>query len=99
VDRVLSYIGLAMKAGKVVTGESGVATNLKEGHVLLCIVAQDASANTKKKFRNMCAYRTLPLVEYGTKETLGRAIGKEFRATIGITDENFVKMIQSKLPK
>lgn len=95
MNKVLSYIGLAMKAGKVVAGEYSVVANLKEGKVLLCIVATDASDNTKKKFRNMCAYRNIPLIEFADKITLGKAIGKEFRATIGITDENFVKMIQS----
>ena len=49
-NRVLSLIGLATKAGKTVSGEFSTE---KTGKGLLVIVAEDASENTKKKFRNM----------------------------------------------
>lgn len=86
-----------MKAGKVVSGEFSVETAIKKNEVILCIVATDASDNTKKKFKNMCTYRNLDLIELGEKTSLGGAIGKEFRATIGIVDEGFAKAIKSKL--
>lgn len=86
-----------MKAGKVVSGEFSVETAIKDGQVFLCIVAGDASDNTKKKFKNMCTYRNIDLIEFGDKTLLGAAIGKEFRATIGIVDEGFAKTIKSKL--
>lgn len=86
-----------MKAGKVVSGEFSVETAIKSGDVLLCIVAEDASENTKKKFKNMCTYRNIDLIEFGDKITLGGAIGKEFRATLGVVDEGFAKAIKSKL--
>lgn len=86
-----------MKAGKVVSGEFMVETAIKSEEVFLCIVASDASANTKKKFNNMCTYRNIDLIEFGDKAMLGNAIGKEMRATIGIVDEGFAKTIKSKL--
>ncbi len=86
-----------MKAGKVVSGEQTVEMAIKSGEVFLCIVAVDASDNTKKKFNNMCTYRNIDLIEFGEKATLGGAIGKEYRATIGIADEGFAKTIKSKL--
>ncbi len=45
----------------------------------------------------MCTYRNIDLIEFGEKATLGGAIGKEYRATIGIADEGFAKTIKSKL--
>ncbi len=33
------------------------------------------------------------MVEYGTKEEIGSAIGKDFRAVIGIEDKGFAKKI------
>ncbi len=92
-DRQLSLISLAMKAGKVLSGEFMVEKGLKEGEVCLCIVAKDASDNTKKKFNNMCDYRSVRLIELADKEQLGKIIGKKFRATIGITDEGFMNGI------
>lgn len=97
MNKSLSLLGLAMKAGKVVSGEFSVETAIKSGEVFLCIVAVDASANTKKKFNNMCTYRNIDLIEFGEKTTLGGAIGKEVRATIGIVDEGFAKTIKSRL--
>ena len=53
-NRVLSLIGLATKAGKTVSGEFSTEKSVKTGKGLLVIVAEDASENTKKKFR-ICA--------------------------------------------
>lgn len=55
-NRVLSLIGLATKAGKTVSGEFSTEKSVKTGKGLLVIVAEDASENTKKKFRNMCSF-------------------------------------------
>lgn len=93
LDRQLSMVSLAMKAGKVLSGEFSVEKGLKEGRVVLCIVAEDASDNTKKKFRNMCNYRSIDIIVLSDKEQLGRTIGRQQRATLGITDEGFKKGI------
>ena len=52
-DRVLNLIGLAQKAGKVVSGEFMTEKAVKTGEAALVILAEDASENTQKKFRNM----------------------------------------------
>ena len=52
----LSMLGLAMKAGKVSSGEFATEQAVKSGSAYLVILAETASANTQKKFRNMCAY-------------------------------------------
>ena len=51
-DRVLSMLGIAAKAGSVASGEFSTEKAVKEGRAYLVIVAQDASDNTKKMFRN-----------------------------------------------
>lgn len=92
-------IGLCMKAGQVVSGEFSVEAGLKKNKVKLVVIATDASDNTKKKFRNMCDYRQVPYFEYADKAVLGRTIGKETRASIGICDDSFAKSILEKLNK
>ena len=52
-DKISSYIGFAMKSGKLVSGEFSVEKAVKEGKARVVIVAEDASENTKKKFKNI----------------------------------------------
>ena len=96
-DRVLSLIGLATKAGKCASGEFMTENETKSGKAALVIVAEDASDNTKKKFRDMCKFYEVPIYFYGDKDTLGHAMGKEFRASLAILDEGFAKGIRKQL--
>ena len=93
-DKVLSLIGLAMKAGRCISGETMTESETKSGRARLVIIASDASENTKKKFRDMCKFYKVPIYMYGCKDTLGHAMGKEFRASLEILDEGFADGIQ-----
>ena len=90
-------MGLATKAGKVVSGEYMTAKTVREGQVHLVIVAMDASDNTKKKFRNTCEFYQVPIYFYSDKVSLGKSMGKEFRASLGILDKGFAQGIISKM--
>lgn len=96
-NRVLSLIGLATKAGKTASGEFLTEREVKSGKAALVIVAGDASENTKKKFRNMCDYYKVPIYFYEDKDTLGHAMGKQFRASLAVLDEGFAKGIRKHL--
>lgn len=96
-DKILSSISLATKAGKVVSGEFSVEKAVKEGKARLVIVSSEASDNTKKMFKNMCSFYKVPLYFYGTKNDLGHFIGKEFRASLAVTDDGLVKPILKQL--
>lgn len=90
-NRILSLLGLATKAGRIKSGEFAVEQTIKSENAFLVIVAEDASDNTKKHFNDMCSFRGVPFYIYGTKEMIGRCIGKESRASIALTDEGFSK--------
>lgn len=92
-NKILSFLGLAQKAGKVVSGEFATEKGIKEGKAALVLVSEDASANTKKLFSNACAFYKVPVYFYGNKYELGHAIGKEMRASLAITDEGFAKSL------
>ena len=91
--RIFGLLGLAAKAGKVQSGEFSVEKAVKSGRTFLVIVSEEASENTKKMFRNMCTYYKVPYYEFGGKEELGHALGKEMRASLAIQDEGFSKAI------
>ena len=96
-SKVLSLVGLATKAGKTVSGEFMTEKEVKSGRAALVIVADDASDNTKKKFRDICEFYKVPIYFYRDKDTLGHAMGKEFRASLAILDEGFAKGIRKHL--
>lgn len=96
-DRILSMLGLAAKAGKVVSGEFSTEKAVKSGSAFLVVVSAEASENTKKMFRNMCSFYQVPIYIYAPKEALGHAIGKEFRASLAVLDEGFAKSLEEKL--
>lgn len=90
-------LGIAAKSRNVVSGEFSTEKAVKTGHAYLVIVSEDASSNTKKMFRNMTDFYEVPMYVFGTKAELGRCIGKEFRASLAIIDENLAKAVENKL--
>lgn len=92
-DKVYSFIGLAKKAGKLVSGDENCTKTIKSGKALLVLVAENASENTAKKFNDACVYRKVPFYRFGKKEEFGRLLGKEVRSVIVITDNNFAKKL------
>ena len=97
LNKALSLISLATKAGKTASGEFCTEKEVKSGKAELVIVAEDASDNTKQKFKNMCEFYEVPIYFYGDKDTLGHAMGKEFRASLAVTDLGFAKGILKHL--
>ena len=92
-NKALSLLSIAARGRNLVSGEYAVENAVKTGTAFLVIIAEDVSANTKKMFTNMCEFYEVPLFQVGTKETLGHAIGKEFRASLAVTDEGLAKAI------
>ena len=65
-SKALSLVSLATKAGKTASGEFCTEKEVKTGMAELVIVAEDASDNTKKKFKNMCNFYEVPIYFYGS---------------------------------
>lgn len=97
-NKAFGYLGLAARANKAPSGEFQTEAAVKDGKAKAVILATDASENTKKHFKDMCAFRNIPYVELCSKEELGHRIGREFRASVAITDaglaEAFLKALQ-----
>lgn len=96
-NRVLQMLGIAAKSGNVVSGEFSTEKAIKSGKAYLVIVSEEASDNTVKMFTNMTTFYEVPMQIFGTKDELGRCIGKQFRASLAITDENLANAVVSKL--
>ncbi|WP_281887564.1 YlxQ family RNA-binding protein [Paenibacillus sp. YYML68] len=92
-ERFYSNLGLAMRAGKVLTGEEMVIDAVRTGDAKLVIVSEDASANTLKKVNDKCIHYQVPIHQYGSREQLGASIGKESRVVIAVTDAGFARLL------
>ena len=96
-NKIYSLLGLAMRGRNLVSGEFQTEDAVKKGSAMLVIVAEDASANTKKLFHDKCSYYEVPVYEYGTKEELGWA-----RSSVGVCDaglaDALIKQLEANLP-
>ena len=92
-DKILNLLSISAKAGKVKSGSFAAEEAIKNKSALLAIMAEDASDGTKKQFTNMTTFYEVQLITYSTKETLGRAIGKDERSIVCTTDESLTKAI------
>ena len=90
-DKIYGLLGLCQRAGKCKSGEFAVEKSIKSCKSFLVIIPEDASDNTKKKFKNMTTYRSVPYQELGTKETLGHQLGRSERSSISIEDQGFAQ--------
>jgi ribosomal protein L7Ae-like RNA K-turn-binding protein len=96
-DKLYTFLGLAQRAGKIVSGDDSTLLELKKNKVLLVIIASDASDNTKKTFMDKTSYRNVENIIFSTKAQLGHSIGKSPRAVIGIKDKNFANKIKEMI--
>lgn len=92
-NKIFSLLGIAMRGRNLVSGEYQTLEAVKKGSAMLIIVAEDASDNTKKLFSDKCSFYKVPIFRYGTKENLGRAVGKDMRSSVGICNEGLAEAI------
>ncbi|MBR1444423.1 MAG: ribosomal L7Ae/L30e/S12e/Gadd45 family protein [Firmicutes bacterium] len=91
--KLLSMLSLSQRAGKLLTGSDTVEEAIKKGNAFFVIIAENASENTKKKFKNKCEYYNVSYAINGKTEEISKAIGKVNRTVVAICDENFANRI------
>jgi len=90
-NRLTNAVGLAMKAGRLKSGDSTVEKLVRAEQTKLVLLDADASENTRDKYRSMCQNHGAELILVAE---LGRWIGKPGRMIAAVTDENFRNMIK-----
>ncbi|WP_239616973.1 YlxQ family RNA-binding protein [Cohnella mopanensis] len=92
-NKVLSRLGLATRAGKLISGEEVVLKAIRSGEAKLVLLAGDASDNTTKKITDKCKSYGVPLLVGFTRFELGSAVGKPERVLFAVTDRGFADML------
>lgn len=89
-QKAMKLIGLAMRAGKLVTGEELTIADIRRNKAKIIFVANDASENTKKKIKDKSSYYEVPCFELFSEAEITQMIGKP-RKVFGILDNGFAK--------
>lgn len=95
--KLLSLLGLAARARRIVCGSDLCRDSIRRGMALLTIVAHDASENTKKRITDACKYYNsdmciVPL----TSAQLSHQVGKTGEImVISVTDIHFADGINA----
>ena len=97
-ERIASYISLANKAGKVISGTDMVSDKMKNHTPGLLFIASDISVDIGLKVKGQADRSG---VEYCCfdKEKLGALIGKGLRGVVAIEMSGFVKPLKQEIAK
>jgi predicted RNA-binding protein YlxR (DUF448 family) len=98
-ERIASYLSLANKGGKIVSGSDQVLDRLKKGGVGILFLATDISADIGEKFRGVARLKEVRCMSLFTKERLGGLIGKEIRSVLAVLDSGFVGSLALEMEK
>ena len=91
-EKLANLLGLAQRAGRIISGEELTVKAIQEGKAHLVFLAQDAAPNLSKKITDKSRYYQVSTV-FSTLE-LSSAIGKA-RKVLAVTDAGFTKKMRS----
>ena len=94
-DKKIRLIGLANRAGCVHAGTFVTEKLIKEGKAPFVVVAADGSEKQTEKIMKLLHKYEVDYIVYGTKDDLGRILGKSETISLVITDTNFINGIKN----
>jgi|GEM_PF-185429 Ribosomal protein HS6-type (S12/L30/L7a) len=96
LPKVYGAMGLALRAGELITGSGLTEEAIRKGRALLVLIASDISDNTSKKLTNALKTYEVPyLILPATMEELAKALGKfNLVSSAAITNSGFVNIIK-----
>lgn len=94
-SKILSFLGLARRAGQLCLGFDSTAEAIKSGDAILIIFSSDISENSEKKMRRLSSEKNIEAIKINyTMEQIGNSIGKII-GIIAVKDRNFAKKLIS----
>jgi ribosomal protein L7Ae-like RNA K-turn-binding protein len=95
--KMLRLLGLGVRARGAVVGVDRVRDAAKDGTLVLAVVAPNASRHSLDKVVPLLTARRVLVIEGPSAEMLGRAVGRETTAAVGVTDPNLARGIREAL--
>lgn len=98
--RILGYIGLANKAGNVISGGSMVTDAIRSGHKpALILLAMDVSTSIGDKIVSLAAVNRIACIHIMTKDDFGAILGKAPRSAVAIKTGGFVVQLTHEIKR
>jgi len=98
--RILGYIGLANKAGQVISGGSLVSDAIRGGHKPgLILIASDVSEAIGEKIELLAAVHHIACFRVLVKDDFGAILGKAPRSAIAIRAGGFVAQLMYEIER
>ncbi len=85
-EALLDLLGLAARAGAVLTGTDMVRRGIREGEVAHVVLAADTSPTQQQKLIPLLEARKVPYGILLDRERLGAALGKGPVSAVGLTN-------------
>ena len=95
-NRVVSFLGLCMRAGRIVSGQEACVDLIRQGEAALVLMDASASDNTRKRLTDACRSHNVALYEVSAG-TLGQSIGKKGRMVIALKPDGMAQKLLSML--
>lgn len=95
-QKALNLLGLAERAGKLVSGMEIVLVGLKAKKVKLVILANDCHADTTEKINRVAKQNSVAVISNFDSGEISHAVGKN-RKVLGISDTGFCKALTQKI--
>lgn len=92
----LNLLGLAMRAGQVVSGDDMCEREVRAGKIAIVLMDEEVSVNTRKKYTSLCGERKVPRYEISA-DALGNAIGKPNRMIAAVRKGSLAKKLGALL--
>lgn len=93
MKQILTLLGFAKKAKKLVTGSNAVLRSILYGESFLVIVNEDAGKSVKDKFRRICSENDVKFCILGDSKEFERATGEENKVIYSVTEEGMARKI------
>lgn len=90
-ERLLRLVGLGVRSRGAVVGVERVREAAKKGKLELAVVASDASPNSAAKVVPLLEARGVEILRVPFAAELGRAVGREQTAAVGIVDRQLAR--------
>ena len=96
-DRLLSFLGICKKAGKLYMGFDLAVENIEKGKAKIILIASDLSEKTRRKIISRCTIHNIDYIEINSSiEDIYDCLGKG-SGIISILDLNCSEKIRSLL--
>jgi ribosomal protein L7Ae-like RNA K-turn-binding protein len=92
--RVLGLVGLGVRSRGAVVGVEQVREAAKGGKLALAVVASDASRHSLDKVVPLLEARRVRIVHAPSASELGKAVGREQTAAVGIVNRHLARGIR-----